>query len=279
MFKDSLQLLALNLLPQHLVSRAAGKFASSPLSKSLIPVLVKRFDIDVTQAEKPVESYETLNDFFTRRLKPGLRPIGGGARDVVSPVDGKVSAAGKISSGRLWQVKGVTYSLSDLLNGDREMVERFTDGEFITIYLSPQDYHRIHMPIGGRLVAASYVPGSLFPVNPFAVRHVTNLFARNERLITYAETQAGLMALLKVGATMVGSVKVVYGDMTTNVGGKRETRKLTPSPRLAKGDELGRFEFGSTVVVLFEKGRVKLRKFAADEKLLLGQVIGQVAAR
>jgi phosphatidylserine decarboxylase len=276
MFKDSLQLLALNFLPQHLVSRAVGRFAHSPLSKSIIPVLIKRFAIDASQAEKPLDAYETLNEFFTRRLKPGLRPIQGGAKDVVSPVDGRVSAHGKILKGKLWQVKGKTYSLADLLNGDKAMVERFTDGEFVTIYLSPQDYHRIHMPLGGKLVAASYVPGALFPVNDFAVRNVSNLFARNERLITYAETPAGLMALLKVGATMVGSVKVVYGDLTTNVGAKRRSMKLDPTPRLAKGDEVGRFEFGSTVVLLFEKERVKLRAFKPDEKVLLGQEIGKV---
>jgi phosphatidylserine decarboxylase len=169
------------------------------------------------------------------------------------------------------------YSLLDLVNGDREMAERYQDGEFVTIYLSPQDYHRIHMPVGGKLVSASYIPGSLFPVNPFAVRNVSNLFARNERLITYAESQAGLVGIIKVGATIVGSVKVVYGDMTTNVPPRRAKKVPIPQgPRLAKGDELARFEFGSTVILLFEKGRAKLRKFKQDEVVLLGQKIGEV---
>jgi phosphatidylserine decarboxylase len=134
------------------------------------------------------------------------------------------------------------------------------------------------MPLGGRLVKASYIAGSLFPVNPFAVRAVSNLFSRNERLITYAETQAGLLAIIKVGATIVGSVKVVYGDMTTNVKEKSYSRELNPPPRLAKGDEVGRFEFGSTVILLFEKNKVRLRQFKTDEVVLLGQPIGDVVA-
>lgn len=278
MFRDSLQLLAMNLLPQNALSRAVGKLARTNLSKSVIPIYIKHFDIDMSQAEKSADQFDSLTDFFIRRLKPGLRPIATGAKTVVSPVDGKVSAMGKISSGRLWQVKGVTYSLHELLNGDDAMTKLYQDGDFMTIYLSPQDYHRIHMPLGGKLVRASYIAGSLFPVNPFAVRAVTNLFSRNERLITYAETQAGLMALIKVGATIVGSVKVVYGDMTTNIKEKSYSRELTPPPRLAKGDEVGRFEFGSTVILLFEKNRVKLRHFSADEKVLLGQPIGEMVS-
>lgn len=278
MFKDTLQLLALNLLPQHAVSRAAGAFAQSAASKAIVPAFARHFNIDVTEAEKPLAEYGSLNEFFTRRLKAGARPIAGDAKTIVSPVDGKVSAAGKIHKGRLYQVKGMDYTLFDLLNGDAEMTERFTDGEFATIYLSPQDYHRIHMPLGGKLTAASYVPGSLFPVNPFAVHNVTNLFARNERIITYAETQAGMVAVIKVGATIVGSVKVVYGDYTTNGWWRKGyTRELSPSPRLAKGDELGRFEFGSTVIVLFEKGKADIRKFKPDEVVRLGQAIGNVA--
>lgn len=278
MFKDTLQLLALNLLPQHAVSRAAGAFAQSAASKAIIPAFAKHFDINVSEAEKPLAEYGSLNEFFTRRLKSGARPIAGDAKTIVSPVDGKVAAAGKIHKGRLYQVKGMDYTLFDLLNGDAEMTERFTDGEFATIYLSPQDYHRIHMPIGGKLTSTSYVPGSLFPVNPFAVHNVTNLFARNERIITYAETQAGLVAVIKVGATIVGSVKVVYGDYTTNAWRRKGyTRELSPSPRLAKGDELGRFEFGSTVIVLFEKGKADIRKFKPDEVVRLGQAIGNVA--
>ncbi len=278
MFRDSLQLLALNLMPQRTISRIVGRFARSPLSKPIIPIYIKRFDIDMSQAEKTADDFATLTDFFIRRLKPGLRPIATGAKTVVSPVDGKVSAMGKITAGRLWQVKGVTYSLRELLNGDDAMTQRYQEGDFITIYLSPQDYHRIHMPLGGKLVKASYIAGSLFPVNPFAVRAVSNLFSRNERLITYAETQAGMMALIKVGATIVGSVKVVYGDMTTNIKEKSYSRDLTPPPRLAKGDEVGRFEFGSTVILLFEKNRVKLRHFKTDEVVLLGQPIGEMVS-
>ncbi len=279
MFKDSLQLLALNVLPQRALSRTVGRLARSPASRVAIPWYANHFKIDLDQAEKPLEQYQTLVEFFTRRLKQGLRPIAPGAGVVVSPVDGRVSASGKITRGRLWQVKGREYSLLDLVGGDREAAERYLDGEFVTIYLSPQDYHRIHVPLGGRIVSATYVPGALFPVNPFAVRNVSNLFARNERLITYLETSAGLVGLVKVGATIVGSVRVVYGDFTTNVAGGRPYSKDIDFPRrLAKGDEIGRFEFGSTVILLFEKGRVKLDRFQTDQVVKLGEAIGEVVA-
>lgn len=278
MFRDSLQLLALNLLPQHAISRVVGAFARSPMSRAAIPFFAKRFCIDLTQAEKPVERYANLTEFFTRRLKPGLRPIDPDPKSIVSPCDGRVSAAGRIEHDMLWQVKGMRYSLADLLGADTDKVRKFEDGQFVTIYLSPQDYHRIHMPVGGRLVEVAYFPGSLFPVNPFAVRTVTRLFARNERLITYAETQAGLVAIIKVGAMLVGSIRVVYGDYATNTQRARPVRESIPgSPRLAKGDELGRFEFGSTVILLFEPNKAELMDFENHAPLHMGQAIGRLS--
>lgn len=275
-FKDSLQLLGVSLMPQHLVSRLAGHFARSPLSKAVIPLYIRHFDIDVGQAEKPVGDYETLLSFFIRRLKPGMRPMAMEPDVVISPVDGAIYAAGAIEDDQLWQIKGETYSLLDFLGGDRRMAEKFQDGQFMTIYLSPQDYHRIHVPFGGQVKQANYIPGSLFPVNPFALRNVTRLFARNERLATFLETRVGTMAVVKVGATIVGSVRVVYGDYHTNAGRKAAVDILDGGPRFAKGDELGRFEFGSTVILLFEKGQVKLRDLKVGDKVVLGQPVADV---
>ena len=277
-FKDSLQLLGVSLMPQHLVSRLAGRFARSAWSRAAIPLYVRHFNIDVEQAEKPVGEYDNLLSFFIRRLKPGTRPMAMEPDVVISPVDGTIYAAGPIDGDQLWQVKGETYSLLDFLGGDPEMAERFVDGGFVTIYLSPQDYHRIHVPFGGQVKQAHYIPGSLFPVNPFALRNVTRLFARNERLATFLETRAGTMGVVKVGATIVGSVRVVYGDYRTNQRRKARLDKLSGGPRFAKGDELGRFEFGSTVILLFEKGQVRLRDLNVGDKVVLGQPIADAVA-
>ncbi len=274
MFKESLQLLGVTLMPQHLLSRAAGRFARSGVSRHIIPLYIRHFDIDAAQAEKPAERYESLQEFFTRRLKPGMRNVDlEAAETVVSPVDGMVYAAGTIEDGRLWQVKGETYSLLDFLGGDTAMAERFQGGEFMTLYLSPRDYHRIHMPFGGQVVQVTYVPGALFPVNPFALKNVSRLFARNERLISYVDSKVGTIGVAKVGATMVGSVRVVYGDYHTNAGDQALTERMPRGPRLAKGDELGRFEFGSTVILLFEKDRVKLRDLKIGDHVVLGQPV------
>ncbi|HWJ03280.1 MAG TPA: archaetidylserine decarboxylase, partial [Verrucomicrobiae bacterium] len=181
-----------------------------------------------------------------------------------------------ITDGALIQAKGICYSVTELLGQDKEKADRFTNGSFVTIYLSPKDYHRIHTPLEGQVLSSTYVPGTLFPVNPFGVRAVKGLFARNERLITYLASKAGLIALVKVGATIVGSVKVNYGDETTNLpGGKLAMREYSPSPCLGKGEELGRFELGSTVILLFEPGRVQFN-VREGERVLMGQQIGEI---
>lgn len=276
--KDKLQLAVMRLIPKNTLSRAVGYLARTGISKCLIPIYTKYFRINLTEAEKDWSEYKNLLEFFIRHLKPGLRPVAGEADSVVSPVDGRIAAVGRIEKGRLFQAKDIYYTVTELLGGDASRAEGFTGGDFLTIYLSPRDYHRIHLPLDGRVVGYTYVPGTLFPVNPFGVRAVKGLFAKNERLITYLHTQAGEVALVKVGATIVGSVRVVYDRVTTNIaGGKLEHRDLPQGLDLDKGAELGRFEFGSTVILLFQQGRIELNPELQPGKfLLMGQAIGKI---
>ena len=276
---DRLQFALMNLIPKNTISRIAGGFAKSGISRAVIPAYVKKFNIDVDAAEKAVEEYPSLVEFFVRRLKPGLRPVDEMLTSVVSPVDGKVSQMGPIREGQLVQAKGVTYTVAELLGGDTERARRYEGGQFLTVYLSPTDYHRIHTPLAGRVKAYTYVPGTLWPVNPFGVRAVQGLFAKNERLITYFDTEAGEVALVKVGATIVGSVKVEYDEKAgTNIrGGRLEHRDLTDGPFYGKGAEIGRFEFGSTIILLFEPGRVELDARLTPETVVrMGESLGHI---
>ncbi|HEX3031876.1 MAG TPA: archaetidylserine decarboxylase [Bacillota bacterium] len=276
MIQDKIMLAMLNLIPRNSLSRLAGRITGSGLSRRLIPLFVQRYDIRHEEAEKAVGEYDSLRDFFIRRLRAGLRPVDMDEQAVVSPVDGLVAVAGTIDQGMLLQAKGIYYSLRDLLGGDELQAKRFTGGTFITIYLSPRDYHRIHMPTGGRLQGYTYVPGTLFPVNPFGVRAIKGLFAKNERLITYFATKIGLVAMVKVGATIVGSVKVTYSDVSTNArGGRLSREQFHQGPELGKGEELGWFEFGSTVILLFEKDRLVLDgSIGPGTRLKMGERLG-----
>jgi phosphatidylserine decarboxylase len=276
LLNDRIRLALLYLLPKNALSRTAGRFAGSKLSRWLIPYYAKTFQIDVSQAEKPIEAYQNLTDFFIRRLKSGLRPIEDGDTVIVSPVDGVVSQFGKVENGTLLQAKGVSFSLLQLLGSQRKAND-YEGGTFVTLYLSPRDYHRIHAALSGQVVAYSYIPGSLFPVNPFGVRTVPGLLARNERLITYLSSSRGEYAVVKVGATMVGSVQVVYDDqVTTNVRGGIPAEMSVNGPVLEKGDELGWFRFGSTVILLFQSGMAILDDLQEGQFVQMGQRIGEV---
>lgn len=279
---DRVQLAIMNLIPKNTISRLAGGFAKSSISRGFIPGYVKKFNINVAEAEKSIEEYPNLVEFFIRRLKPGLRPVDERLTSVVSPVDGKVSQVGPIREGQIVQAKGTSYTVADLLGGDTERARRYEGGTFLTVYLSPTDYHRIHTPLAGRVTAYTYVPGTLFPVNPFGVRAVQGLFAKNERLITYFDTEAGEVALVKVGATIVGSVKVEYDVKAgTNIkGGRLQHQELENGPVYGKGDEVGRFEFGSTIILLFEPGRVELEERLKPEAVVrMGEALGHIVAK
>lgn len=243
------------LLPKNWVSAMAGRFAKSRLSRPLIRPFAQRFQINLEEASLPIEAYETLLDFFVRELKPGVRPIAADENLMVSPVDGRVAQFGRLDRGELIQAKGHTYTAAALLANEAE-AKRFEGGQYITIYLSPQDYHRIHTPAAGQVVGATYIPGKLWPVNQAGVNRVPGLFAINERLVTYLQSQLGRIAMVKVGATIVGSVKVVYDETlgTNKAGAQVELKVITDGPLLDKGAEIGRFEFGSTVILLVEPG-------------------------
>lgn len=266
-------------LPQNAMSRTMGKITASRFSRLAIQRYIRHYKIDASIIEKPVTEYRTLKEFFTRRLKAGARPIAPGHDVIVSPVDGTVSQLGDICEGTLIQAKGKEFSVTELLGGSEEEAKRYYGGKFITIYLSPRDYHRIHMPVAGNLVRYSYLPGRLYPVNRLGIENVDRLFARNERLVTYIKTNGlGDMALVKVGALFVGSVKVVYNTATTNIKhGRQTTEPIEGTPHYEKGDELGWFEFGSTVILLLESSQIKWAEGVEKGKsLLMGQVLAKV---
>jgi len=261
-------------LPQKTLSRTMGKITASRFSRLAIQHYIRHYRIDPSIVEKPIHEYRTLKEFFCRRLKPGARQIAPGEDVVVSPVDGTVSQLGDISHGTLIQAKGKEFTVAELLGGNEERARRYCGGKFITIYLSPRDYHRIHMPVSGNLIRFSYLPGRLYPVNQLGVQHVDRLFARNERLVTYIQTDKwGEVALIKVGALFVGSVKVVYCSASTNEKhGRQMEDEIAGSPRYEKGQEVGWFEFGSTVILLFESGRLDWAKGVdRGSPLLMGQ--------
>jgi phosphatidylserine decarboxylase len=257
--KDTILLQLMRLMPTHTMSRWVGQLAKQPFSKTIIPYFSKRYNITLDEAEHDIHHYQSLNEFFTRRLKTGLRPVASHEGAVVSPADGKVAAFGTINKGMLVQAKDAYYSIWDLLGISPQEASRYDGGTFITIYLSPRDYHRVHSPIEGQITDYSYIPGTLFPVNAFGVRVVKGLFAMNERLVTFIESGIGRVGVVKVGATIVGSVKVGYDkDATTNVkAGTVIHKKIHQSLPVTRGEELGFFEFGSTVVLVFEKGKIE----------------------
>ncbi|MEK3741778.1 archaetidylserine decarboxylase [Brevibacillus sp. FSL K6-0770] len=266
-------------LPQNAMSRTMGKITASRFSRLAIQRYIRHYKIDFSIIEKPVSEYRTLKEFFTRRLKPEARPIAPGHDVVVSPVDGTVSQLGDICEGTLIQAKGKDFTVTELLGGSEQEAKRYYGGKFITIYLSPRDYHRIHMPVAGNLVKYSYLPGRLYPVNQLGIENVERLFARNERLVTYIETDGlGSMALVKVGALFVGSVKVSYNTATTNIKHGRQTDEpIIGTPHYEKGSELGWFEFGSTVILLVESSQLEWAdRVEKGRSLLMGQVLATI---
>ena len=229
----------------------------SRLTPVVIRWFIRQFNVDMEDAAAPgIESYATFNEFFTRALRDGARTIAPGPAVLASPADGTVSAHGPIEHGRIFQAKGHDYSLERLLGGDRAAATRLGNGNFVTIYLSPRDYHRLHMPLTGTLLSQAHVPGRLFGVAPHIVRTVPSLFARNERVVAQFETEAGLMALVLVGAINVAAIETVWHGLITPPQGKTIQRSNYTGERaitLEKGQEMGRFNMGSTIVVLLEK--------------------------
>jgi phosphatidylserine decarboxylase len=269
--------------PQLAVSRLAGRLADNEsvpaLKNRAIRWFIDRYGVDMSEALEPEpEAYPSFNAFFTRALKPGLRPVDESADALISPVDGAVSQLGQVANDRAFQAKGQSFSLTELLGGDRKRCEPFRDGEFATIYLAPHDYHRIHMPLTGTLREMVYIPGKLFSVNPVTAASVPNLFARNERVACIFDTAAGPMAMVLVGAMIVGSVETRWAGVVAP--GPRlvtSTRYDDTDITLRKGEEMGRFRLGSTVIIVLPKDSVA---WNADEvpgkRLRMGKGFGRL---
>ena len=282
---DKLFVLSQYITPQLGVSNLAGRLADSDSSPALKNRVIKwfigRYGVDMSEAaETDPEAYPTFNAFFTRALKPGIRPLADGEKTLVSPVDGAISQLGQVTGDRVFQAKGQSFSLSELLGGEEATTAPFTSGEFSTIYLSPKDYHRIHMPMAGTLRQMIHVPGKLFSVNPVTAENVPNLFARNERVVCIFDTDSGPMAMVLVGAMIVGSVETRWAGVV--VPGSRQVTSTRYEGEQAisfeKGEEMGRFRLGSTVIMVMPKGAVTWNSDQVAGKIVrMGEAFGALA--
>jgi len=258
-----------------------GKLAASEagvVTQFLIKLFIKAFNINMQEAfyEQP-SAYKTFNDFFTRPLKDGIRPIVEDEKTLCHPVDGAVSQFGDIIGDKVFQAKGHNYSLTTLLGGKPELAECFKGGKFATIYLAPSDYHRIHMPIAGKLTDTLHVPGELFSVNPLTAANVPGLFARNERVVALFDTPVGKVAMVLVGATIVASIETVWAGNITPPAGKyvQHWQHNGENIELAKGEEMGRFKLGSTVVMCFEPNSIEFDNLSAGMITRLGKAMAK----
>lgn len=284
---DQLKSWPLALLPHQLLSRLvriATRWQTVWLKTGLIRLFIRHFKVNMDDAEAPgAGAYTDFNHFFTRALQPTARPFPDDPRVIVSPVDGRVSQAGDITAGRLLQAKGRDYSLAALLGGGVEQIALFSNGKFATFYLSPRDYHRIHMPCPGRLLETTYIPGRLFSVAPHTSRAIPGLFTRNERLVCLFETPMGPMALIMVGAIFVSCMETVWSGIVNPRMAMSLQKTVFESPacqtvELQRGDEMGRFNMGSTVILLYGADRIAwIDGLQAGAPLRMGQMIGRPA--
>ena len=277
---DRLAVLPQYLLPKQALTTLAGKFASARLgglTTSVIRWFVGRYNVNMAEAANPdIASYTSFNDFFTRALKPGARPLA--PADLICPVDGAISQFGPIAKDQVFQAKGHTYSTTALVGGDAAAAARFDNGHFATLYLSPRDYHRIHMPCSGELTRMVHVPGDLFSVNPTTARGVPGLFARNERVVCFFESAQGPFVLVLVGATIVGSMATVWHGQVNppRTGVLRQWDYAKGQVSLQQGEEMGRFLLGSTVVMLFPQGPLQFNpQWSPTRPIQLGEAMAQ----
>ena len=280
---DRLAVLPQYLIPKQALTVLAGKLAGAragSLTTSVIRWFVQRYGVNMAEAANPdVAAYPTFNEFFTRPLRDGARPLA--AAEFICPVDGAISQFGAIERDQIFQAKGHSYSTTALVGGDRELAAQFEDGAFATLYLSPRDYHRIHMPCDGRLTRMIYVPGALFSVNPTTARGVPGLFARNERVVCVFDSPHGPFVLTLVGATIVGSMATVWHGVVNppRPGHLREWQYADRQITFRQGDEMGRFLLGSTVVMLFPKGVMQFNPdWAPTRAVRLGEAMAKVPA-
>ncbi|NNH34452.1 phosphatidylserine decarboxylase [Acinetobacter sp. NIPH 2377] len=273
--KKQIFIQAQRVVPQHQLSRVVGKLAASenPIVKNtVIQAFKAQYGIDMSIAEQSnALKYKSFNEFFTRSLKDGVRAIDSSPNSIVSPADGAISQLGKIEDGDIFQAKGQSFSVEKLI-ADPQLAEPFKNGQFATVYLSPKDYHRVHMPFAGTLTETLYVPGELFSVNQTTAENIPGLFARNERMVCLFDTELGRMAVVLVGAMIVAGIETVA------------TGKVKPTGRLElnqhnlfleKGAELGRFYLGSTAVILFEQDKIQWdAMFKANSVVVMGEALG-----
>lgn len=263
------------LLPQHGLSRLVGKLAAQPtslISKPFIHTFARAYKVNMKEAlHEDLNDYPSFNDFFTRPLKAGVRPLPDAGDAIACPADGQISQSGRLYGGQMLQAKGMRYSLDALAGG---LGEGFQDGTFCTVYLAPSDYHRVHVPVTGMLTESQAEPGALFSVNTATTRGVEGLFCRNERLICRFETTCGPMLVILVGALIVASIETVWGGPASPY---RERQYSGHDLHFTRGDEMGRFLLGSTVIVCFAKGAVELSDAAKPGKTVrMGQSIGRI---
>lgn len=272
------------LTPQHALSRTVGHLArceTAWIKNRFISWFIKRYNVDMSLAltEDPL-SYASFNDFFTRALKPDARPIDDTPDAIVCPADGAISQIGEIIDGRIFQAKGQSYTAQELLGGDAELAAEFTEGNFATVYLSPRDYHRVHMPYAGTLRSMVVVPGDLFSVNTATANQVPRLFSRNERAVAIFDTDIGPMAVVLVGAMIVAGIETVWaGDVAPvkrTIKTTHYSSKAQQAITLAKGAEMGRFKLGSTAIILFAKNSMEWnRSYQAGAPTFMGADLGK----
>ena len=270
------------LLPKHMLSRLIAKTAESKtpwLKNVLISRAISAFNINMDEAlSDDLNDYENFNAFFTRALKDGVRPITSEPKSIACPADGAISQAGPISKNKILQAKGIDYSTGRLLGNTAE-AKLYEDGSFATIYLSPRDYHRVHIPLAGKLTSTRYIPGELFSVNDQTAQALPGLFARNERLVCEFESdEVGTFAVIFVGAMLVAGIETVWGGFEApGPGAVRETDFSDQSLNFAKGDEIGRFKFGSTVIMLFQDQKNRWTdKIEPHATVYMGEQIGTI---
>ncbi len=283
---NSINTYILYILPHHLLTRimrVLTQLRRPLLTASFIKIFVRIFRVDMDEAAEPDAcAYRHFDDFFTRALRHDSRPLASDAMTAICPVDGTISQYGRIDQDRLYQAKGIDYTLDALFAGQHALANEFTDGQFITLYLSPRDYHRIHLPLNGTLREMRYVPGRLFSVNPHSTQHVTGLFTRNERLITVFDAECGPMAVILVGAMFVSGIETVWNGMVTQGRSGKTTAhwdysQMEPPIRLERGQEMGRFHMGSTVILCLPKGRFEFdSELRANASVRMGQSIGRL---
>lgn len=270
------------IAPQHLISRAIGLLAASEtpfIKNTFINKFSKKYAVNMSEAvEETPLNYPSFNAFFTRALKPDARPIAPGSNTIVSPADGCISQMGNITDGRILQAKGQWFSVTELLGGGAT-AHRYNNGNFATVYLSPKDYHRVHMPLTGTLTTMTYIPGKLFSVNQATADNLPRLFARNERVVCEFETEFGPMAVVLVGAMIVASIETPWAGLVAPVKRAIKSHAYGQTITLNKGDEVGRFLLGSTAILLTPQGtKMGGEDIRAGSEIKMGQVIGSAAS-